>query len=393
MPWVEALKNPDGDFFAAYSAALKAHGPMACVEAAVIHLTPRVDWAGYLPGMPHGLLGLDAALELRPLLSERRFHRLLGLQLHAFAMEGRAKRRAKPSSEAATEAAFRELLAQAAPDMANIGHKAVAAATALRLWQRLGQGEDAGRALLAWARFVVMAEPVDRFWNVRMARRLESGLPSQTRVLGEAWQQAFAESMDEVGLVALLDQVAERLREGPSTEDLLAALSLAACDKQLAATRDLEGKTAWNFVYLAALACELPAREQPEVWGQAAALVNFFPAEAWLNDPWSEISTTGDLLEAILDGEPDRALERALGYEDPAEALKILAEAACLNDPGFNHAMQILAVASAVRCPLPPKAARRRVGALAKFLGNTQGQDYFGRQVERALEGEVPSEL
>jgi hypothetical protein len=68
-------------------------------------------------------------------------------------------------------------------------------------------------------------------------------------------------------------------------------------------------------------------------------------------------------------------------------ALRALAEAATFNDPTFNHAHQLLAVAAAVdQMPhLPVVAQEAMLVALAKSLANSQGSGDLGRQADRAL--------
>jgi hypothetical protein len=68
-------------------------------------------------------------------------------------------------------------------------------------------------------------------------------------------------------------------------------------------------------------------------------------------------------------------------------ALAALAEAATRNDPTFNHAHQVLAVAAAADLlpHLPPFAQEALLAALAKNLANSQGSGDLGRQADRAL--------
>jgi hypothetical protein len=69
--------------------------------------------------------------------------------------------------------------------------------------------------------------------------------------------------------------------------------------------------------------------------------------------------------------------------------LRVLAEAASRNDPAFNHAHQVLAVAAAADLA-PTLAAGAREAllvALAKNLANSQGSGDLGRLADRALAG------
>ena len=67
--------------------------------------------------------------------------------------------------------------------------------------------------------------------------------------------------------------------------------------------------------------------------------------------------------------------------------LATLAEAATRNDPTFNHAHQLIAVAAAADLlpHLPPAANEALLVALAKSLANSQGSGDLGRLAERAL--------
>jgi hypothetical protein len=68
--------------------------------------------------------------------------------------------------------------------------------------------------------------------------------------------------------------------------------------------------------------------------------------------------------------------------------LRMLAEAASRNDPAFNHAHQVLAVAAAAELlPLLPVCAQEAMlMALAKSLANSQGSGDLGRLADQALE-------
>jgi hypothetical protein len=171
----------------------------------------------------------------------------------------------------------------------------------------------------------------------------------------------------------------------------LAALVLAASEKQLDARRDLEGKTAWTYVYLATLARTRPT--DPRVWGQAAALVNLFPTDEPEDRVRPQAVSGSDahaLAEAVLDAEPALAMGHAAGLAKAGRAetvLEVLAEAATRNDPTFNHAHQLLAVAAAADLlpHLPPSVREVMLVALAKSLANSQGSGDLGNAAERAL--------
>ena len=69
--------------------------------------------------------------------------------------------------------------------------------------------------------------------------------------------------------------------------------------------------------------------------------------------------------------------------------LKVLAEASTQNDPAFNHAQQLLAVAAAADLlpHLPPPAQGAMLVSLAKSLANSQGSGDLGRLADRNLQG------
>lgn len=432
--WRGELDRPSPGFFKAFAARIGDAGDLEAAREAVRFLTPAVDWAAYLPHVPHGLLGLGAVLRLRPLLPEASFRRALATQLHAFAHEARspeARRldaigrgsgswdnlrlalgQHRPAiawgeavmAEPAAEA-FRELEAVVAWDMANVGHKAVLARRLGELHRELGQDLDTGRILLALAAWQCASEPFDTFWHDRAAHRLGDAAPVPWQAPGrdEGAHRAQVREICDTGLVELLDRFSARLREGGGGGDLLAVLALAAAEKQLDARRDLEGKTAWNFVYLAALgqqAAEAGA-SAPTRWVQAAALVNLFPTGEEEDRPQAAPPRTppadlqSGLVDAILDGEPEPAMALARGLLDrdgPEPVLRALAEAASGNDPVFNHSHQLLAVAAAADLlPLLPDHARAAVlEAVAKCLANAQGSSDLGRLADAALRQVLP---
>ena len=427
--WLLELDQPSAAFFRVFAAALPA-GPAELARTAVLRLAPAVDWAAYLPHIPHGLLGLQGVFRLRPLLRERSFLRLLATQLHAFAHDSRSPagrglgaiglgsgnwanlhlalgqhRPAIAWGEAlAVERVqlehFLILEVWAEGDMANVGHKSVLARQLGELFQALGQPADAGRVLLAMAAWHCASEPADSFWHERAAGRLgeTSPVPHQGASRSPAEHRALAREICDSGLVDLLDRSSAWVRSGLGSGDLLAALTLAAAEKQLDARRDLEGRTSWNFAVLATLAKRVAEEGQgaPESWVQAAALVNLFPTgeEADRPLPVPPRQAPGDLaaglLDAILDGEPLAAMalaDQLLGQDGPGAALKVLAEAAAANDPVFNYSHQILAVAAAadLAAHLPEHARAAMLQALAKSLANGQGSSDLGRLADAAL--------
>ncbi len=421
--WLNELEQPSEGFFAAFAGRLcEPEGLRGALGEAVLYLTPRVDWEGHLPQMPHGLLGLRAVFRLKPCLSEGSFRRLVATQLHAFACEPRsapsgglqaigrgsghwpnlemALRDHRPAiawGEALALAEpsavdFDRLLPFVAGDMANVGHKAVAVRHLGELFGLL----DRPQVLLGLAAWVAAAGPSDRFWNARVRTRLEGTnvrvAPGPARLDGEE-HRAGAREICDLGLVALLDAFAGRMKAGSSEEDLLSILVLAASEKQLDARRDLEGKTSWNFAYLAAL--PFPGGAEP--WGQAAALLNFFPTDEEEDRVRAEhpriepADPAAALLDAILDSEPGPALgltARVRAVSGTDGVLRVLAEAASLNDPAFNHSHQILALAAATELlPRVTEPAREAMLlALAKSLANSQGSGELGRRAEQALQ-------
>jgi hypothetical protein len=422
--WLTELDQPSAGFFRAFAAlAGAASGPEDAAREAVLRLAPVVDWGAYLPHIPHGLLGLQAVFRLRPLLKPASFRRILATQLHAFAHESRCPavrslgaigsgsgnwdnlamalahhRPAIAWGEARSVAQvqweqFRLLEQAVAADMANVGHKPVLARMLGELFLALDQPLEAGRIMLALAAWQCASEPFDRFWHERAGHRLGQAAPVPYRPAlqtAEAHQAQVREVCDS-GLVDLLDRFSARVA-GCGSGDLLAVLAMAAAEKQLDARRDLEGKTAWNFVFLAALAKRVAENRSsaPESWVQAAALVNLFPTGEDEDRPVAQApgATPADpaaaALDAILDGEPLPAMGLAqllLEREGEEPLLRVLAEAASNNDPAFNYSHQVLAVAAAADLlPHLPEHARALVlVALAKALANSQGSSDLGR--------------
>ncbi|MBK8726748.1 MAG: hypothetical protein IPL96_12075 [Holophagaceae bacterium] len=310
--WKGELERPSGAFFGAFARALKIEaGLRDATREAVKLLVPRLDWEAYQPHIPHGLLGLRAVFRLRPLLAATDFHRLLAVQLHMLAHEGRKAGsgglaaigrgsghwgnlrmaiRSGRASIAYGEASgtedpgpedFRRLGDLVLHDMANVGHKAVLAHHFEELFLALESPKATGRRLLGLTAWIA-ASPADTFWHQRASRRLGGEavrVPFGSASLDEAQHRHGAREICDLGLVELLDRLAGRLKAGERGGDLLAMLVLAASEKQLDARRDLEGKTSWNFVYLATQAMRQAGAGQPTPWAQSAALVNLFPTD------------------------------------------------------------------------------------------------------------------
>ena len=430
MDWLAEVERPTERFFKVFAARCQgAGGALGATREAVLALVPAVDWPAYLPHVPHGLLGLQAVFRLQPLLAPASFTRILATQLHAFAVEARSTaghglgaigagsghwgnlemavsshRPAIAWGEALglhedPAGAFRRLGGWVEKDMANVGHKAVLARGLEELSGRL-QDPAATRLLLALTAYLCASEPADSFWHDRAAHRLEGALPVPFRAALEA-QGCHGAGVREIcdsGLVDLLDHFTGRVRAAGGSGDLLATLVLAAAEKQLDARRDLEGRTAWNFVYLAHLARQ-PAeagQSSPATWVQAAALINLFPTGEDEERPQPAAprgalpEPAAGLLDAILDGEPQEAMflaQALLERDGPEAVLGALAEAAANNDPAFNHSHHLLAVAAGVDLLpfLPGHAQAALLGALAKFLANSQGSSDLGRLADAAL--------
>jgi len=427
--WLRELETPSEGFFAAFvERTSEPDGVRDAVRDAVREalkaLIPRIDWEAYQPHVPHGLPGLRAVLRLRPLLGERSYLRALAIQLHMAATEGRrpapvaaqvlaakgsgswrnlegfiqSRRPGLAYAEAQGfelpgEADFQRLGRLTELDMANVGHKAVLCDHFTDLHERLERPKATGRRLFGLAAWLA-ATPEDTFWARRAAKRLqgvEVAVPWTDATLGANALASQVRDLCDLGLVALLDRFAERLKEGQGAGDTLAALVLAAAEKQLDARRDLEGKTAWTFAYLATLARTRPT--DPRVWCQAAALVNLFPTD----EPEDRVQpglvsavAPEALLEAILDSEAAQAMGQAQSLirgGKAGAALGPLAGAAPRNDPTFTHAHQLIAVAAAADLVphLPTVAVEAMLVALAKSLANSQGSGDLGRLAERAL--------
>jgi hypothetical protein len=423
--WLQELEAPTEGFIGAFVERVSdPDGARDAIREAVKTLVPRIDWEAYQPHMPHGILGLRAVLRLRPLLGQRSFLRALAAQLHMAAHEGRRSAPAlaqvlaskgsgqwrnleafiqsrKPGLAYAEAQGFEQPAVEdfqrlgrlTELDMANIGHKAVLACDLADLQERLERPKATGRRLFGLAAWLA-ATPEDTFWARRTAKRLvgrEVAVPWTLASLDAEALQAQLRDLCDLGLVALLDRFAERLKAGQGSGDTLAALVLAASEKQLDARRDLEGKTAWTFAYLASLARTRPA--DPRIWCQAAALVNLFPTD----EPEERVCSAAvqapsreALLEAVLDLEAPLAMGHAQGLARTGQgevALKALAEAAALNDPTFNHAHQVLAIAAAADLMehLPPIAQEALLVAMAKSLANSQGSGDIGRLADKHL--------
>lgn len=429
--WLQELDTPTERFFAAFAARVaEPEGVRDALREAVRTLIPRIDWEAYQPHFPHGLLGLRSVLRLRPLLSERSFLRALATQLHMAAHEGRRSPQALAQVLAAKGSGHwrnlegfiqsqRPALAYAeaqgiaqptqedcqrlgrltAQDMANVGHKAVVIGDLGDLLDLLGHPKATGRRIFGLAAWLA-ATPEDTFWARRAAKRLvgtEVSVPWTEPTFGTDALLLQARDICDLGLVSLLDRLTEALKAGQGSGDTLAALVLAASEKQLDARRDLEGRTAWTFAYLANLVRTRPT--DPRIWCQAAALVNLFPTdepEHRLAPVATPVPEPAALREAVLDLEPTLAMGQTQGLvrtNRGGAALATLAETASQNDPTFNHAQQVIAVAAGADLlpQLPPVAQEALLMALAKHLAQSQGSGDLGRQAQRTLAaGESP---
>lgn len=419
--WVRELEHPTEDFFRAYAARVAGpEGLRETLREAIRLLLPILDWEGSLPQPPRSLLGVRAALTLRPHLQEPRFHRLMAMQLHGLAREPRSPEvRALqciskgsghwPQVELAfekrlpslawgevqgletPEAAHFQRVAEASHrDMAGLGLKSVWADQLGDLFLRLDAPKATGRRLLGLAAWLGATEPRDAYWAQRARKRLGEDGARFTPSLPPLGPGELAERVRLVcdsGFVALLDSLCGWIKEGLAAEDLLSILVGAAVERLRDARRDLEGKTGWSLIYLATLSRRLEGF--PEPWAQAAALVNFFPAEEAedrLQPTLSGPASAEGLREAILDGEPGVALGQALALP-PSQVLPILAEAVVLNDPAFNQGLQALTLAAAVdlmpRLREPLQTAM--LAGLAKSLANSQGSGDLGDRAEAAF--------
>lgn len=425
--WKGELAQPTEGFFEAYArCTAEPEGLRDAVREAVRVLIPRVDWAGHLPGMPHGLLGLWAVLRLRSFLETYPFQRLLALQLLALARTGRARsgygldavgrgsghwphvelalRTHRPDLawgeiqglEAVEPEHFHSLMPLAGADMANVGHKAVALHRAGDLFSLLDRPRAGGRRLLGWAAWMAASEPIDTYWHHRMARRLAgwSAPVPQGILFDHEAHGRLAETVDAQGLVGTLDAVAEAVKAGWGRGDFQSALGQAAAWKLLDARSDMEGKTGWTLVYLATLGA-WPGAGDPALWGQGAALVNLYPSEAAEDRLRPQPCDAGAdpccaLRDAVLDGEPERALDMACAawpVEGSDGVVRALAATVAANDPGLDQGGQVLTLAAAV--DLLPRvsegAGALLMAAVAKSLANSQTSGDLGRQVDRAL--------
>ncbi len=353
MSWLAALEQPGPTFLAAcVRRLLEPGGAEGFTVEALDFLAPRIGWSEYGAHVPLGLVGLRSVWRLRSVLPEASFHRALGLQLAMAAREGRG----------ASPIAFEpKPLPDLWPDMATMGFKPVFAQHFADLDQRLG---SPGRREPLVAHLAELIAP-DTFWHRLATRRLER--VEETSDLG------LVDAILDLGVVEAMARLVAHLREGREPAALLAPLVEAACLRLLDAERELEGKTTWLLVYLAALAEARPTDPRP--WLQAAALVNFFPGldleERGQTARPPRRPTT--LLDAVLDGETEDA--RFLAEQGGADALSVLAEASTRNDPAFNHGRQMMAVAAALDLAphLSEALVARLVGALAKSLAHSQG--------------------
>jgi len=422
--WQRELEAPSEAFFETLAARLLSGGAQSATREAIVHLVPRIHWAGYLPGMPHGLLGLWAAFRLEPLLTCARFHRLLAMQLHMLALEARGGALAQvgrgsghwgnlrlafdrcESSLAWGEALgcalaeagdFERMAEWSSADMAYLGHKPVMARRMGALHGQLGGTCDAGRALLAVCAWFGASLPMDSYWQKRIRKRLGDSVPpalSQGRMLDEPAVDALVGCVCDAGLVALLDALTGSVLDGIGQGDLELVLVRAACRKMMAASREMEGATTWTLLHIAALS-GASYGSQPEPWIQAAALVNLFPSgdapSLRPRAPRQSASLHDALMfETILDGEGAEAMfeaERLFRRSGAESVLRALADAAVESDPATNQAHHTLAVASAAEMlfRLPERDQVVLLQVLAKSLAQTQVASDVGRRVDAAM--------
>lgn len=322
--WLLELQEPTPAFMATYARRVRAEG----VETALRELVERLPMGGSEAfRSAQGLMVLRAILVLTPWLQEASLHGLLAAHALGMAMgplpEGISP---DPGFES-----YADLRTHVAPDMASTGIKGILAHQMEDLAGRLGLGTR----LLPLLKTACEALPADLYWYRRALKRLEGPMPRS--VSGNAVQL-----LCEGGLVEVLDHFGGMVRRA---EPMLGLFAEGAARKLLEASRELQGRTSWLFVYLATLPGAGPAQ-----WLQGAALVNFFPSEEWPSmDPEGGKALPQALLDAILDGEPREARRVALGllaHPNPEDLMPLLAEAAASSDPMNDGGHRLLATAA-----------------------------------------------
>lgn len=243
---------------------------------------PLVDWEGHLPLMPHGLLGLWSILKVRPIMVEADFQRALHQQMEALSLEGVLE---NPINFPKPMRTFDALMDEVAPDMANVGHKAVMLRCLNELHALFQPDHDLFLELATW---IAQTQPVDTYWHKRASRRLASWrdtVPDLPPALPPSEWKAAAQEICELDMLPMMNAFTARMKTGATRGDLLSALTLAACVKQVCSGAGLAAKASWNFAYLAALTGRLG--NSREAFVQAAAMINFFPSpEGALDQLW-----------------------------------------------------------------------------------------------------------
>ncbi|MFZ9999095.1 MAG: hypothetical protein ACO3F8_00680 [Holophagaceae bacterium] len=422
--WEEELSRPTEDFFSAYvNISQNDQDLILAVRSAVKVLVPVIDWPGFLPHMPHGLLGLSSIFRLRGILDARSFRRALGTQLHYFAQEGRATSAKKPLMGSGSfqniklgiqkqlpEIAFGEVMGINVPtdddfdslvslvkkDMSNMGHKMVFIHHMKYLFIQLGRPKATGRWLLGICAWLAACAP-DTFWNERAQKRLDQ-VPSRplagSMVFAPEDTTRLRKAVNEFGLVQMLNEWTSATADGLHSAEMLKVLLLSSSDKILDARRDLEGKTSWLFTYLESLWFSDDAKSDLAVWSQAAALVNLFPSEEDSSRMSTLIEGSGSnvkLSDAILDVEPQKAFSIAHSSLNTAnlsaDVEREVALAVSWGDPIYNYSHHSLALASLIhlRGHIEPQVWNYAMCSLCKSLANSQGSSDLSRQLDRLL--------
>jgi hypothetical protein len=422
--WEQELSRPTEDFFLAYVDATRTDQDLIlAVRSAIKILVPLIDWPGFLPHMPHGLLGISSVFRLKEWLDPKSFRRALGTQLHYFAHEGRAVSAKKPIMGSGSfeniklgiqkqlpEIAFGEVMGINIPtdddfnslaslvkkDMSNMGHKLVFVHHMKYLYIQLGRPKATGRWLLAICAWIAASAP-DTFWNDRAQKRLDQFLPLS---VGDSSLSSIEDiprlrkAVNEFGLVQMLNEWTLAAAKGLPSDEMAKVLLLSSSDKLLDARRDLEGKTSWLFTYLESLWFSDDAKLDLAVWSQAAALVNLFPSEEDSLRMTPEIPCDGPKLklsDAILDVEPQKAFSIAHSLLDTANlsdgVVREVALAVSWGDPIYNYSHHSLALASLLhlRPYIDPQAWNYAMCSLCKSLANSQGSSDLSRQLDRLL--------
>ena len=423
--WEEELTRPSKDFFKAYVNATKNDEDLIlAVRSAIKVLVPVVDWQGFLPHMPHGLLGISSVFRLRDSLDTRSFRRALGTQLHYFAHEGRAPSAKRPvmgsgsfknikmgiqkqhpeiafgevmGISVPTDSDFDSLIALVKKDMSNMGHKLVFVHHMKYLFIQLGRPKATGRWLLGICAWLAGCTP-DTFWNERAQIRLNQDLTlpgTDASVLSTTSNSYLRTVVNEYGLVQMLNEWTSATLKGLTPPEMIKILLLSSSDKLLDARRDLEGKTSWLFTYLESLWFSEDAKEDLVIWSQAAALVNLFPSEEESLRMTAELQNSRSKLklsDAILDVEPQKAFTIANTLLNTASlsenVVTEVAQAIAWGDPIYNYSHHSLALASLIhlRHQIEPKIWNYAMCSLCKSIANSQGSSELSQQLDRLLD-------